>query len=95
MSTPIRPPPKVLFLHDGDSVATYITNLENAGLQASEAHVDDAVAEALASSPDIIVLDFDCDGETVAALQADIRTRDIPVIALADLPKASKAADVP
>ena len=95
MSTPIRPPPKVLFLHDGGSVAAYIAYLENAGLQASEAHADRAVAEALASSPDIIVLDFDCDGETVAALQADIRTRGIPVIALAELPSASRAADVP
>ena len=95
MTPPIRPPPKVLVIHDGNSVDAHISYLKEAGLDASETHADQAVAQALVLNPDIIVLDFDCDGETVAALQADIRTRDIPVIALADLPRASKAADVP
>ena len=41
--------------------------------------------QALGLKPDIIVLDFDCNGEIVAALQADLGTREIPVIALADV----------
>ena len=85
MNVPTRPPPKVLFLHDGHPVEAYISYLTRAGLQASDAHVDDALEQALAVSPDIIVLDFDCDGETMAALQADARTRSIPVIALTEL----------
>jgi DNA-binding response OmpR family regulator len=75
----------VLLIHDGNAVDTYINFLQKAGLLASEAHADDAVTQAVAEKPDIIVLDFDCDGETIAALQGDLRTRDIPVIALADL----------
>ena len=85
MDVPTRPPPKVLFLHDGNPVEAYISYLRTAGLQASEAHADEALAQALVVSPDIIVLDFDCDGETMAAWQADARTRSIPVIALTEL----------
>ena len=85
MNVPIRPPAKVLFLHNGDSVDAYISYLTQAGLQASEAHVDHALAHALAVTPDIIVLDFDCNGETMAALKADLRTRSIPVIAMKEL----------
>jgi DNA-binding response OmpR family regulator len=89
MTAPTRPPPRVLIIHDGNSVDAYVSYLRSAGLQASETHADDAVAEALAMDPDIIVLDYDCDGETVAALQSNVRTRGIPVIALADLPPVS------
>lgn len=85
MDVPTRPPPKVLFLHDGNPVEAYISYLTKAGLQASEAHVNDALAQALAMSPDIIVLDFDCNGKTMAVLRANARTRSIPVIALTEL----------
>ena len=91
MNVLIRPPPKVLFLHDGHSVEAYVSYLINAGLQASEAHVEDALVQALAVSPDIIVLDFDCNGETMAALQADARTRSIPVIAMTQLASLADA----
>jgi DNA-binding response OmpR family regulator len=76
----------VLIIHDGNAVDAYISFLRSAGIEAAEAHADKAVAEAIAVPPDVIVLDFDCDGETIAALQADARTRGIPVVALADLP---------
>ena len=85
MTVPIRPPPRVLLIHDGNSVDAYITFLQTAGLQATEAHADGAVTQAVADKPDIIVLDFDCDGAIIAALQGNLRTRGIPVIALADL----------
>ena len=85
MTVPIRPQPRVLLIHDGNPVDTYINFLQTAGLHATEAHADDAVTQAVTEKPDIIVLDFDCDGVIIAALQGNLRTRDIPVIALADL----------
>ena len=85
MSVPTRPPPRVLLIHDSNPVDAYIDFLKTAGLVATEAPAADSVARAAAERPDIIVLDFDCNGEIVAALQADVRTRGIPVIALADL----------
>ena len=84
MTIPTRPT-SVLLIHDGNSVDEYLTFLQDAGLQAREAHASLAVAQAVEVRPDIIVLDFDCDGEVTGALQGDIRTRHIPVIALAHL----------
>ena len=78
--------PRVLIIHDGSSVAAYLAFLRAAGLEASETAADHALAQALVMEPDIIVLDFDCDGEIMAALHGDARTSTIPVIALADLP---------
>jgi CheY-like chemotaxis protein len=85
MTVPTRPPPSVLLIHDGNSVDAYLTFLTAAGLQATEAHASLAVVQAVEVRPDIIVLDFDCDGEVMGALQANTRTRDIPVIGLAHL----------
>lgn len=85
MTIPTRPPASVLLIHDGNSVDEYLTYLKASGLQATEAHASRAVEQAVEVRPDIIVLDFDCDGEVTGALQGDTRTRDIPVIALADL----------
>jgi CheY-like chemotaxis protein len=93
MIVPIRPPPKVLILHSGIAVETYLSVLRAAGLEATEAHGDDAVAQVAAIQPDIIVLDFACDGETMAALRSDERTSNIPVIALAELPAPHHAND--
>jgi CheY-like chemotaxis protein len=93
MTVPIRPQPRVLIIHDGNPVDAYIDFLRTAGLLATEAHADDSVSQAAAERPDIIVLDFDCDGEIVAALQADVRTREIPVIALAELVSLRKPED--
>ena len=89
MTVPSRPPPCVLLIHDGNSVDTYIKFLQKAGLQATEAHANDALTQAVAVKPDIIVLDFDCDGVIMAALQGNLRTREIPVIALAELASLS------
>lgn len=86
MTTDLRPWPKILLVHNGNSVSVYLTFLNTAGVLAEEAHAPEALARALALRPDLIVLDFDCDGEVIAALQSDARTRHIPVIALADVP---------
>ena len=85
MNTPIRPPPKVLLIHDGADVEPHFTHLIGAGLDVSKAHGDDAVAAAISFQPDIIILDFRCDGEIMARLKGDETTRGIPVIALAEL----------
>jgi DNA-binding response OmpR family regulator len=80
-----RPPTKVLIVHDGSSVDHYVTYFTEAGLTVTDAHADEAVSTAGTLQPDIIVLDFDCDGETLAELKDNAGTRAIPVIALADL----------
>ena len=59
MPTPIRPPPKVLLIHDGTDVEAHFQHLSDAGLTVAKAHGDDAVAAAIKLQPDIIVLDFD------------------------------------
>ena len=79
-----RPPPKILFIHDGHSPDGNVSYLRKAGLEVSLTHADDAVAVATDVQPDIIVLDFDCDGETVAALKEVKETEAIPIIALAE-----------
>ncbi len=83
-----RPPPTVLVIYaDGDGEA-YVEYLVAAGFRASSASripIGEIVDRTLASMPDLIVLDYDCDGETIAQLKADRRTAAIPVIALADL----------
>jgi len=83
-----RPPPTVLVIYaDGDGEA-YVEYLAAAGFRASSASripSGEIVDRTLASMPDLIVLDYDCDGDTIAQLKADRRTAAIPVIALADL----------
>ena len=87
LTEPIRPPPTILIIHNGVSIEPYVRFLIAAGLEAHEAHAEDAMARVLALQPDVIVLDFDCDGEMMDALQNDPRTRAIPVVALADIPQ--------
>ena len=80
-----RPPPRVLFVHDGQPFHAQLKHLTDAGLSVRDADARDAVSSALSFDPDVIVLDFGCNGEVAAALQAEPNTRDIPVIALAKL----------
>lgn len=84
-----RPPPRVLFIHDGDPVDGHLKHLTDAGLNVREAEPREAVSSALAFNPDIVVLDFRVDGEVVAALKAGEETKHIPIIALAELTKTS------
>ena len=85
MAPPTRPPPHVLFIHDGLPYDVHIKHLSDAGLRVSTSEKDTAVTNAATLQPDIIVLDFGCDGETTEAIKADPITRHIPVIALLDL----------
>ena len=87
-----RPPPKVLFVHDGRSPDAQVTYLRKEGLDVAQTHAEDAVAIAVDFLPDIIVLAFDCDGDTIDALRATDETRGIPIIALAELNPQSDVA---
>lgn len=80
-----RPPPRVLIVHNGADITHHVDYLISAGLSVVDAHADAAVAEATTHQPDIIVLDFDADGDVAAALKRDPATRSIPVIALVEL----------
>jgi CheY-like chemotaxis protein len=53
----------------------------------TETPAETAVIQALRLQPDLVVLDFECDGEVTALLKGDSRTRHIPVIALVELMK--------
>ena len=78
----------LLISAEGDGEA-YVRYLTTAGFRVSSASgipTSQIVDRTLATMPDMIVLDYDCDGETIARLKADRRTAPIPVIALADLP---------
>jgi CheY-like chemotaxis protein len=93
MRAPIRPPPKVLLIHDGADVEAHFRYLTGAGLAVSKAHGEDAVASAIRLQPDIIVLDFRCDGEIMARLKGEPATSQIPVIALAELGPGADAKE--
>ena len=84
MNSP-RPPPRVLFIHNGSPAEAHKKHLIDAGLRVSEVHAESAVAEAARIQPDIIVLDFECDGEMTRELKAHADTQHIPVIALVTL----------
>ena len=87
MNPTTRPSPTVLFVHNGSPYDGHIRHLADAGLRVTEVHADGALVQALRLQPDIIVLDFDCDGEVTAQLKSDSRTHHIPVIALMALTK--------
>ena len=82
-----RPPPTILVIYaDGDGEA-YVQYLTTAGFRAASASRipgDEIVDRTMATMPDLIVLDYDCDGETMERLKGDRRTAAIPIIALAD-----------
>jgi CheY-like chemotaxis protein len=80
-----RPPPTVLFIHNGAPYEAHKKHLIDSGLRVTEVHADMALTQALRLQPDIIVLDFGCDGNVTAQLKADGRTKHIPVIALVEM----------
>jgi DNA-binding response OmpR family regulator len=80
-----RPPPKVLLIHDGAGDDAHFRHLTDAGLEVSHASGGVAVDAAIRFQPDIIILDFRCNGGIMARLKGDAATSRIPVIALAEL----------
>ena len=84
-----RPPPMILVISAEGDAETYVRYLVKAGFRAASASrlaTDEIVDRTLATMPDAIVLDYDCDGETIVRLKTDRRTAGIPVIGLADFP---------
>ena len=71
---------------DGDAYVRYLTTAGFRAASASTNSAVDIVDRTLATLPDMIVLDYDCDGETVDRLKSDKRTASIPVIVLAEFP---------
>jgi len=84
---PPRPPPRVLFVHNGVPYQRHVDHLKQAGLQVSEVHVDEALQTATSQQPDIVVLDFGCDGDTIRAFKQNAQTQHLPVIALVEMLK--------
>ena len=90
MQPTTRPPQTVLLVHNGNGYETHLKHLSASGLHVSESHGESAVADAFRLQPDIIVLDFGCDGEVTAALKANPATAQIPVIALVGLQREER-----
>lgn len=86
MDPSIRPPPCILILHNGHDLRAHIQHLRAAGLHVVEALLDgNPVESVLSANPDLIVLDFAIDGDTVELIKDDSRTKHIPIVALAEL----------
>jgi DNA-binding response OmpR family regulator len=84
-----RPQPFILLIHDGNRGQEYGPYLTAAGFRVAELSVQehdrDLAEETVTIRPDIIVLDYTCNGETVMRLKADPRTAGLPILALAEL----------
>ena len=81
----VRPPPKILLVHNGMPIEAQVAHLLGAGLNVAHSHADAALAKAIEFLPDIIVLDFEVDGDLAAQLKHHHATMHIPVIALVEL----------
>jgi CheY-like chemotaxis protein len=80
-----RPPSLVLVIY-GENSGGYGECLAANGFRVAEAHTGlQGFDRAVALRPDLIVLDFGLDGDTVALLRFDPATSDIPIVALAEL----------
>jgi hypothetical protein len=85
-----RPPPLILLLHNHTSVVEIIAYLKDSGLRVTNRQNDgEMLAAVVEIDPDLIVLDFAVDGETVETLKGDGRTQHIPLVALADVCRLS------
>jgi DNA-binding response OmpR family regulator len=84
-----RPPPFILLIHDGRSGREYVPYLIAAGFRVAELQAEepdrDLVDQTSTIGPDLILLDYTCDGETVMRLKADPRTAGLPILALAEV----------
>jgi two-component system, sensor histidine kinase and response regulator len=88
MTPTTRPPPLVLIVHRPGGVEKYGDYLAGSGFRVAEAcGGSQGVERALLLLPDLIVLDFELDGEVVGLLREYPTTRKIPVIALAEMDK--------
>ena len=80
-----RPPPLVLVIYEEKS-GGYRELLVANGFRVAEAHTGpQGFARAVELRPDLILLDFGLDGDTVLRLRHDPATSDIPIVALAEM----------
>jgi len=80
-----RPPPLVLMIYAVDTDG-YGDFFAASGFRLAEArNAAEGLEQAIALVPDLIVLDFGYDGETVASLRGNTITSAIPIIALTDI----------
>jgi DNA-binding response OmpR family regulator len=80
-----RPPPLVLMIYAAGG-GGYGDYLLASGFRVEEAHTGPlGVNRAATLLPDLIVLDFGLDGDTVAQLRREPTTSGIPIIALTEL----------
>jgi CheY-like chemotaxis protein len=77
-----RPPPTVLFVRDGTPFEAHIKHLRDARLRVTEVHADEALTTAGRLQPDIVVLNFTCNGDLTEQFKENRETGHIPVIAL-------------
>jgi hypothetical protein len=78
----------ILVISAENGAEAYVQYFVNAGCRAAWASrlaTGEIVERTLATMPDLIVLDDDCD-ETIARLKTDRRTASIPVMELATFP---------
>lgn len=92
MTAANRPPPLVLIVHRSGGVEKYGDYLTGSGFRVAEARDGEhGVEQALLLLPDLILLDFELDGEVVSLLRKEPTTRTIPIIALAEMEKLRDA----
>jgi len=95
MTSSSRPPPLILFIQN-TSIEQVSNHLTDAGLRVAQARIDeDILATVLKMGPDLIVIDFSGNAETVERLKGDSRTKSIPLIGLVDAALAREWADGP
>jgi DNA-binding response OmpR family regulator len=73
----------MIYAEDGGSYAEFFaaSGFRFTGAQTAA----EGLAQAVSLLPDLIVLDFGLDGETVATLRGNVLTSAIPIIALTDI----------
>ena len=80
-----RPPPHVLMIYTPEG-GGYADFFAASGFRFTEAQTAaEGIAQAASLLPDLIVLDFGLDGDTVATLRGNVLTSAIPIIALTDI----------
>jgi CheY-like chemotaxis protein len=90
-----HPQPLILFIHNHASIENLVECLTVAGLRVARASNDgDMLATVLRLVPDLIVLDFNVNGDTAERLKGDIRTMYIPLIALAEMAAIDRDAQL-
>ena len=80
----------MIYTPDGGGYADFFAS---SGFRFTEAQsAAEGLAQAVSLRPDLIVLDFGLDGETVAKLRGNVVTSAIPIIALTEICRLKPSA---